>query len=96
MTTATIGIGDVMASQRHQEHFAHAAPGVVSEQSKDGALSERRGHEEWTQRLEEAWQGHLDTLQQCVCELLHKNQQLRMPLMAANDPEQIRENSLSR
>ncbi len=96
MTTATIGIGDVMASQRHQEHFAHAAPGVVREQSKDGAVSEKHGHEEWTHRLEEAWQGHLDTLQQCVCELLHKNQQLRMALMAANGPEQIRENSRSR
>lgn len=97
MTTATIGIGDVIASQRHQEHFAHTAPGVHGcAQSKDEAHSEMHGHEEWTQRLEEAWQGHLNTLQQCVCELLHKNQQLRMALTAANGQEQRRENAGSR
>jgi hypothetical protein len=44
-------------------------------------------------RIEEAWQGHLATLQQCVCELLLKNQQLRMALIAANEPEQGYENA---
>lgn len=96
MTTATIGIGDVLASQSRQEYFAQAASGVVREKSRDGDLCAKHGHEEWTQRLEEAWQGHLDTLQQCVCELLHKNQQLRMALMAVNGPEQRREDSRNR
>jgi hypothetical protein len=50
------------------------------------ALIERRGHEEWKRGLEEDWQSHLETLQKCVCELLLKNQQLRMAL-TANEPE---------
>jgi hypothetical protein len=50
------------------------------------ALIEGRGHEEWTRGLEEDWQSHLETLQKCVCELLLKNQQLRMAL-TANEPE---------
>jgi hypothetical protein len=33
------------------------------------------------QSIDETWQGHLETLQQYVCELLAKNQQLRMALM---------------
>ena len=39
------------------------------------------------QRIEEAWQGHLETLQQYMCELLLANQQLRMALKAVNEPE---------
>ncbi len=84
MTTVTIRIGDVMAIQRRQEHFAQMNSGVIA---PERALIERHGHEEWTQRIEAAWQGHLETLQQYVCELLLKNQQLRMALMEANEPE---------
>ncbi len=43
--------------------------------------------------IEEAWQGHLETLQQQVCELLLKNQQLRMALITANAPERERRNA---
>ncbi len=89
MTTVTIRIGDVMAAQMRQEHLAQANSGAIAlEQSTERALTERRGHEEWMQRVDEAWQGHLETLQQYVCELLLKNQQLRMALTAANEPGQ--------
>lgn len=85
MTTVTIRIGDVMAIQRRREHFAQTNSGAITpEQSTERAFIERHGHEEWKQRIEASWQGHLETLQQCVCELLLKNQQLRMALMAAN------------
>ena len=88
MTTATIGVGDVEASQRRQEHFAQTnSEAVTPEQNTERAHIESRGHEEWAQRIEEAWQGHIETLQQYLCELLVKNQQLRMALMAANEPE---------
>jgi hypothetical protein len=88
MTTAAIRIGEVMATQRRQGHFAQTnSEAIATEQNTDRAHIERHGHEEWTQRIDEAWQGHLEILQQCLCELLLKNQQLRMALIAENGPE---------
>lgn len=87
MKTATIGIRDLMAIQKRQEHFAQTIPAAISpERSAKRTFTERRGHEEWKRRYEEDWQSHLQALQHCVCELLHKNQQLGMALMAANEP----------
>jgi hypothetical protein len=88
MTTVTIRLGDVMATQARREHLAQTNPEAIAlGQQTERALTERHGHEAWKQRMEETWQGHLQTLQQCVCELLVKNQQLRMALMAANEPQ---------
>lgn len=88
MTTVTIRIGDVMATQRRQEHFAETNSGAgAHERRTERALIERHGHEARKQRIEEDWQGHLEALQQYVCELLLKNQQLRMTLMSANESE---------
>ena len=88
MTTATIRFGDMAASHKAQEHFAHTSSGtIVKKQDTERTLAERRGHEEWTQGIEQAWQGHLDTLQECVCQLLVKNQQLRMALTTADGPQ---------
>jgi hypothetical protein len=88
MTTATIRIGDVVAPQGRQEHFARTNSGIIAqEHSTERTLAERHGHEKWTHGIEEAWQGHLETLQQCVCELLRKNHQLRMALTMGNGPE---------
>jgi len=36
--------------------------------------------QKWHQELEQEWQGRLSDLQQCICELLIKNQQLRESL----------------
>lgn len=33
--------------------------------------------QKWSRDLEKEWQGRLNDLQQCICELLVKNQQLR-------------------
>jgi hypothetical protein len=87
MTTATIRIGDVTANQMGREHLAQTNSGAFAlEQSREATLGEGHGHEEWVQRIEGAWQGHLESLQQCVCELLLKNEQLRMELTAARKP----------
>lgn len=91
MTTVTIRLGDVMATQRRQEQFAKGNSGAIAyEQHAERSPIERHGHEEWKQRIDETWHGHLETLQQYVCELLAKNQQLRMALMSANEPGQGR------
>jgi hypothetical protein len=88
MKTVIIRIGDIMAAQKRQNCFVQTNSGVVSAGPKmKGALNESHGHEEWRQRTEADWQTQLETLQQCVCELLLKNQQLRMALVAANEPE---------
>jgi hypothetical protein len=91
MKTVVVRIGDVMATQKRGEHFTQTTQtnsGVIPpEHCAKRALGEGNGHEEWTQRTEMDWQHHLETLQQCVCELLLKNQQLRMSLMAADERE---------
>lgn len=88
MTTATIRIGDMVAPQRRQEHFAQMNSGAIAQkQTTERALGDRHGHEEWTQGIEQAWRGHLESLQECLCELLLKNQQLRMALTEVNGPQ---------
>jgi len=85
MTSATIRIGDVVTPQRRQDHLAETNSGIIAHrQSTERALAERHGHEVWAQGIEQAWHGHLESLQQCLCELLLKNQQLRMALKAVN------------
>lgn len=88
MATMTIGIGDRSATQKRKEHFAHTDSGdIAPEQSTKRALVEKHGHEEWKHRIDEEWQSHVETLQQYLCELLHKNQQLRMALTATGESE---------
>jgi hypothetical protein len=77
-----------MATQLRQEQFAQTNAEVTRpEQTAKGGFFETRGHEEWKQRLEEDWQDHLETLQKYVCELLIKNQKLRMALSVAGELE---------
>jgi len=91
METVVTRIGDVVAAQKRGQHFTEttqADSGVIlPERGAKRSLGEKHGHEEWTQRTAADWQHHLETLQQCVCELLLKNQQLRMALVAAREPE---------
>jgi len=67
----TICIGDVIAVHQHQESFAQAAAGST--------LPDRVREEEWQERLRCA--------QQWICDLLIKNQQLRMSLESARARE---------
>ena len=65
-----------MAIQPYQEPFAQAHAGTIE------AMQGLRGASvaEPDQGLEEEWHERLRSLQRCVCELLLKNQQLRMAL----------------
>ncbi len=76
-----------MATHQRQEPVAqtHAEVVVPLEQRSKNPSTERARHEQWERRIEEDWQMHLETLQQCICELLIKNQRLRMELMVAAD-----------
>jgi len=93
MKTAIVRIGGVVDAQKHRERFrqlTQANLGAISpEQGTKRAFGERRRHEEWEQRIEEGWQSQFERLQQYVCELLLKNQQLRMALMAADERDRI-------
>ena len=93
MKAVIVHIGDVMDAQKHGGHFTQitqtssgaSSPGQHAKRELGG----RGGQEEWKQRVEKDWQSHLERLQQCVCELLLKNQQLRMALVAAEERERV-------
>ena len=91
MKTVIVHIGNVMATQKRGEHSPQITQtnlGAISPEPRaERTLREIRAHEEWKQRIDEDWQDHIERLQQCVCELLVKNQQLRMALMAAKEPQ---------
>jgi hypothetical protein len=88
MTAAATRTGDVMATQKRQKRSNQVlAETTFAGQSSKAEAIEMHGQEVWKQRLEEDWQDHLETLQRYVCELLIKNQKLRMALMVAGEPE---------
>jgi len=91
METGVTRMGDVVATQKRGEPFTeaiHANSAVaLPERGAEKTLGERHGHEEWKQRTAADWEHHLESLQRCVCELLLKNQQLRMALVATREPE---------
>ena len=77
-----------MAVQQPREPFAHAPVfAFASVQRLTGAPDAGWPHEQPYQRREEEWQDRLRSLQQRICELLLKNQQLRMLLESAEAPE---------
>ena len=88
MRTVNLQYGDVMSAQKSQEFLSRTNSGGISpEQMNRRPITERHGHEEWKQRLEEDWQSHLARLQRYVSELARKNQQLRRALVTANEPK---------
>jgi hypothetical protein len=70
-----------MAAQPYQEPFAQAHAGTLEpvQRLRSASVAGRR-HEQPDQRVEEQWHERLRSLQRCICELLIKNQQLRMAL----------------
>lgn len=75
-----------MASHQHQAGASRTFMEVVesSTRSSKGVYPKRARNEQWERSLERDWQGHLKTLRQCVCELLIKNEQLRMEQIRAD------------
>ncbi len=86
-----------MAAQRRREIFIQTNSGSLSRnQSTKRPLTERHGHEEWKQRIDEDWQNHLEILQQYMAALLGKNQQPGMTLAMAIEPERGYKNGIHR
>jgi hypothetical protein len=70
-----------MATQQYQEPFTQAHASTIGPvQRLRGASVAGLRYEQADLGLEEEWYERLRSLQRCVCELLLKNQQLRMAL----------------
>jgi hypothetical protein len=79
-----------MTTNQHRVPAAQTLAEVMglSTRRSNRASAKRVRHEQWEQRIERDWQGHFETLRQCICELLIKNQHLRTELMEADKPSQ--------
>ena len=72
-----------MATHQHQAPAAqsHAEGiGFPAKRSKRASTVTAR-NERWERRIERDWQGHLETLRQCISELLIGNRHPRMEPM---------------
>lgn len=86
MRIMTIDSGDVMADQQRQNPMTQSPLGSVeSVQSMRSESAAGWQQQKWRQEQERAWEVHLRDLQQCICELLIKNQKLRDLLMSATN-----------
>ena len=74
-----------MTTQQRQEPFGQAPTDTIA--SLQRLISAPVFGQRPDPGLEEQWQDRLRILQQWICELLFKNQQLRMSLEAALAPE---------
>ena len=72
-------LGDVMATHQHQVPVGQTPVQVIGSSTKrsNGSSTKRVRNEQWARKIEEDWQAHLETLRQCISELLIKNQHLR-------------------
>jgi hypothetical protein len=75
-----------MATQQHQAPAAQAQAEVIGLPAKRSkrASTVRARNGQWERRIEEDWQGHLETLRQCISELLIGNRHPRMEPMKAD------------
>jgi hypothetical protein len=82
-----------MASHQLQESFAqvhHGGPVPRVQRLSNASVAESRyeqPNQQANRELEEEWQDRLRSLQRWICELLIKNQQLRMSLELATAAE---------
>lgn len=76
-----------MAIQLRQDALSESPRGGLeaAHRSMSASAAGWRQHK-WHQDLEEEWEGRLSELQQCICELLIKNQQLRESLKSTANP----------
>jgi hypothetical protein len=79
-----------MATHQHKMLAAQTFTGVICSSTRRSkkAPAKRIHNEQWERRIEEDWQGHLETLRQCISELLIKNQPFGMKVMEADKPNQ--------
>jgi hypothetical protein len=79
-----------MAAHQHQARVAQTLAEVngASTKCSKRASTKKVRNEQWERRIEKDWQGHLETLRLCVCELLIGNRHLRIELVEADEPSQ--------
>ena len=79
-----VSLGGFMTGQQRQEPFTELSTQDV-DLGRDlmTASAARWQQQKWYQEQERQWEKRLSDLQQCICELLFKNQRLRELLMSA-------------
>ena len=77
-----------MATHQRQAPARQTPAKVIGSSTKrsKSASSKRLRNKQWERRIEEDWQGHLEILRQCICELLIGHEHLRMEPMEADRP----------
>ena len=77
-----------MCDHRHRESRSPLPGCTASAQRQTDVVEPRTQYEEPRQEREEDWRRSLRSLQECICELLIRNQELRMSLLdsATNHP----------
>jgi hypothetical protein len=86
LATMTICNGGVMAAQQYQEPFTQAPAGSIEpvQRLRIASVAGLRCEQPY-QGTEEEWHERWRSLQRCICELLIKNQQLRMALQSTTN-----------
>jgi hypothetical protein len=87
MTMMAICIGDVMDTEQRQKPLGIATAGSNTRVQHLGSRVIAGPQYEEPARGPEEWQDRLRSLEQWVCELLIKNQKLRMALESATTQE---------
>jgi hypothetical protein len=77
MTPMTRDLGDVMAAQLRQDFLTESRPRNIERAKNLISTSAEWQQQKWHQQQERQWEGRLNDLQQCIGELLIKNQRLR-------------------
>ena len=70
-----------MCDRQHRESLAPLTECTASAQRHTDAVEPRMRFEGPNQEREEDWRRSLHSLQECICELLIRNQELRMSLL---------------
>jgi len=70
-----------MCDRRHRESHTPLHACTASAQRQTDAVEPRMQYEEPGQERDEDWRRSLHSLQECICELLIRNQELRMLLL---------------
>jgi hypothetical protein len=70
-----------MRDRKHRESHTPSPGCTASAQRQTDAVEPRMQYEGPGQEREEDWRRSLHSLQECICELLIRNQELRMSLL---------------
>jgi len=82
-TTMTICIGDVMSTDQRQKPIGKANAGSITPGRRQSRYVDSESQRKELEAGQEEWQDRLRSLEQWICELLIKNQQLRTALESA-------------